>query len=126
MTSSALKTSSSTTSAHSGAFSSGANSSGASVMAGVMASAASVIPASLINLTNQITVKLSSDNYLYWRTQVVPILRNNLMFEFVDGSLPNQRANTVSLACIHVKTVGALTVSLAIDVCISVSTNVSR
>jgi hypothetical protein len=31
---------------------------------------------------------LTLDNYLYWRTQVDPILRSNLLFGFVDGSLP--------------------------------------
>jgi hypothetical protein len=47
----------------------------------------SVIPTSPIVIANQITIKLSSENYIYWRTQVVPILRSNLLHGFVDGSL---------------------------------------
>jgi hypothetical protein len=50
--------------------------------------AALVIPSSLINFANQISIKLTSNNYLYWRTQVVPILRNNLFYGFVDGTIP--------------------------------------
>jgi hypothetical protein len=46
------------------------------------------IPLTPITLINQITIRLSDDNYLYWRTQVVPILRTNLINRFVDGSLP--------------------------------------
>ena len=50
--------------------------------------ATSVIPPTPISLANQITVRLNSENYIYWRTQIVPILRSNLLFGFVDGSLP--------------------------------------
>ncbi|KAK1691952.1 hypothetical protein QYE76_008649 [Lolium multiflorum] len=76
--------------ATSGVFS-GANSSASpglyrSTMAGSSV-VTSVIPTSPISLANQITVKLTSENYIYWRTQVVPILRSNLLFGFVDGSL---------------------------------------
>jgi hypothetical protein len=46
------------------------------------------IPTSPIALTSQITIRLSSDNYIYWRTQVVPILRSNLIYGFIDGTLP--------------------------------------
>ncbi|XP_071681707.1 uncharacterized protein [Lolium perenne] len=79
-----------TSGATSGVFS-GANSSASpglyrSTMAGSSA-VTSVIPTSPISLANQITVKLTSENYIYWRTQVVPILRSNLLFGFVDGSL---------------------------------------
>jgi hypothetical protein len=35
----------------------------------------------------QITVCLNPNNFIYWRTQVVPILRSNLLFGFVDGTL---------------------------------------
>jgi hypothetical protein len=41
-----------------------------------------------IDLTNKFTIRLTPDNYLYWRTQVDPIQRSNLLFGFVDGSLP--------------------------------------
>jgi hypothetical protein len=46
------------------------------------------IPTSPIALTSQITIRLSSDNYIYWRTQVVPILRSNLIYGFINGTLP--------------------------------------
>jgi hypothetical protein len=46
------------------------------------------IPSTPITLTNQFTIRLTPDNYIYWRTQVVPILRSNLIYGFVDGSLP--------------------------------------
>jgi hypothetical protein len=46
------------------------------------------IPTSPIALTSQITIRLSSDNYIYWRTQVVPKLRSNLIYGFIDGKLP--------------------------------------
>jgi hypothetical protein len=49
---------------------------------------ASRIPSTPVILTNQITIRLSADNYLYWHTQVVPLLRSNLIYGFVDGSLP--------------------------------------
>ena len=49
---------------------------------------ASRIPDVPINVHNQITIRLTADNYLYWRTQVDPILRSNLIYGFVDGSLP--------------------------------------
>ncbi|KAK1653213.1 hypothetical protein QYE76_071018 [Lolium multiflorum] len=49
---------------------------------------ASRIPTTPISLDNKITILLTADNYLYWRTQVDPILQTNLLFGFVDGSLP--------------------------------------
>jgi hypothetical protein len=49
--------------------------------------ATSVIPSSPIKLTGQITVRLNSNNFIYWRSQVVLILRINLLFGFVDGTL---------------------------------------
>jgi hypothetical protein len=52
------------------------------------ASLASRHPRTSISLDNKITIRLTADNYLYWRTQVVPILRTNLIYGFVDGSLP--------------------------------------
>ena len=48
---------------------------------------ASRIPDTPISLANQITIRLTADNYLYWRTQVDPILRSNLLYGFVDGTL---------------------------------------
>ncbi|KAK1645622.1 hypothetical protein QYE76_063427 [Lolium multiflorum] len=49
------------------------------------------IPTTPICLDNKIMIRLTADNYLYWRTQVDPILRTNLLFGFVDGSLPVPR-----------------------------------
>jgi hypothetical protein len=34
------------------------------------------------------TVKLSADNYLLWRAQVLPLLRSHYLEGYVDGSLP--------------------------------------
>ena len=48
---------------------------------------ASRIPATPIVINNFITIRLNAENYLYWRTQVVPILRSNLIYGFVDGTL---------------------------------------
>jgi hypothetical protein len=52
------------------------------------AAMASRIPDAPIDLTNKFTIRLTPDNYLYWRTHVDPILRRNLLFGFVNGSLP--------------------------------------
>jgi hypothetical protein len=46
------------------------------------------IPTTPIIITNSITIRLSNDNYIYWRTQVVPILWTNLIYGFIDGTLP--------------------------------------
>ncbi|XP_071676783.1 uncharacterized protein [Lolium perenne] len=37
-----------------------------------------------ITLTNQITVKLTEDNYLFWRAQVLPLLRSNGLMKFIS------------------------------------------
>jgi hypothetical protein len=49
----------------------------------------------------QITIRLNPNNFIYCRTQVVSILRSNLLFGFVDGTLscsstmiPNPAAGT--------------------------------
>jgi uncharacterized membrane protein YgcG len=49
----------------------------------------------------QITIRLNPNNFIYWRTQFVPILRSNLFFGFADGTLscssamiPNPAAGT--------------------------------
>ncbi|KAK1682945.1 hypothetical protein QYE76_043793 [Lolium multiflorum] len=87
-----------TTSGLSSALSSPAStaSSGRTSLAGISMSKGSAarvaltsrIPDAPIDLTNKFTIRLTPDNYLYWRTQVDPILRSNLLFGFVDGSLP--------------------------------------
>nr|XP_045090265.1 protein transport protein sec31-like [Aegilops tauschii subsp. strangulata] len=35
-----------------------------------------------------VTVKLSADNYLLWRAQVLPLMRSHYLEGYVDGSLP--------------------------------------
>ncbi|KAK1605247.1 hypothetical protein QYE76_028920 [Lolium multiflorum] len=37
---------------------------------------------------NHITIKLSPDNYIFWRAQVLPLLRSHYLMGYVDGSLP--------------------------------------
>ncbi|KAK1652805.1 hypothetical protein QYE76_070610 [Lolium multiflorum] len=48
-----------------------------------------------ISLTNQITVRLTEDNYLFWRAQVLPILRSNGLMCHVgkDSAPPSEIAN---------------------------------
>ncbi|KAF5480780.1 hypothetical protein F2P56_001496 [Juglans regia] len=41
---------------------------------------------SLPHLSHLVTVKLTHENYLLWRTQMVPYLRGQDLFHFVDGS----------------------------------------
>nr|XP_051201939.1 uncharacterized protein LOC127315493 [Lolium perenne] len=40
------------------------------------------------NFAPLITVRLGVDNYLYWRTQVIQVLRSHLLLGFIDGSFP--------------------------------------
>ncbi|KAA8540924.1 hypothetical protein F0562_024938 [Nyssa sinensis] len=40
------------------------------------------------NIQSLVTVKLTKDNYLLWKTQVAPYLRGQRLFGFVDGSNP--------------------------------------
>jgi hypothetical protein len=35
-----------------------------------------------------ITMKLTQENYLLWRAQVLPLLRSNSLMGYVDGSFP--------------------------------------
>jgi hypothetical protein len=39
-------------------------------------------------LTHLITVRLTPDNYLYWRAQILPLLRSHHLDAFIDGSTP--------------------------------------
>ncbi|KAK1599916.1 hypothetical protein QYE76_008283 [Lolium multiflorum] len=52
------------------------------------------------NLAPLITVRLSGDNYLYWRTQVTQVLRSHLLLGFVDGSFacPSEEIDNPKLA----------------------------
>ncbi|KAK1666963.1 hypothetical protein QYE76_055122 [Lolium multiflorum] len=40
------------------------------------------------NFAPMITIRLNPDNWLYWKAQVVPVLRSHLLTGFVDGSFP--------------------------------------
>ena len=35
-----------------------------------------------------ITIKLTPDNYIFWRAQVLPLLRSHHLRGYVDGNLP--------------------------------------
>jgi hypothetical protein len=39
-------------------------------------------------LAHLITVRLTPNNYLYWRTQILPLLRSRHLEGFIDGSTP--------------------------------------
>jgi hypothetical protein len=41
-----------------------------------------------IHLAHLVTVKLTPDNYLLWRAQVLPLLRSYYLDGYVDGTLP--------------------------------------
>lgn len=38
------------------------------------------------NLFQNVTIKLNRENYILWKTQVVPILRDANLMGFVDGT----------------------------------------
>ena len=40
-----------------------------------------------INIHSLVTVKLTKDNYLLWKTQIVPYLHGQRLFGFVDGTI---------------------------------------
>jgi hypothetical protein len=50
---------------------------------------------SIINITSSITIRLTSENYLFWKAQVGPLLRSNLLMGYVDGSLVCPPAHTI-------------------------------
>jgi hypothetical protein len=39
----------------------------------------------VINITSSITIRLTSENYLFWKAQVGLLLRSNLLMGYVDG-----------------------------------------
>ncbi len=64
-------------------------------------------PTSLTPVHHLITIKLTRDNYLLWRAQIVPYLRGQHLYGFLDGS-----------------TVAPLpTISLVIDVVTTIAPN---
>uniref|UniRef100_A0A2N9EFQ8 Retrotransposon Copia-like N-terminal domain-containing protein n=1 Tax=Fagus sylvatica TaxID=28930 RepID=A0A2N9EFQ8_FAGSY len=44
---------------------------------------------SLTPIQHLITIKLNRDNYLLWKAQIVPYLKGQHLFGFIDGSLPS-------------------------------------
>jgi hypothetical protein len=40
----------------------------------------------VINITSSITIRLTSENYMFWKAHVGPLLRSNLHMGYVDGS----------------------------------------
>jgi SLT domain-containing protein len=47
---------------------------------------APIIPHSLTQVHHLITIKLTWDNYLLWKAQIVPYLKGQHLFGFLDGS----------------------------------------
>lgn len=50
-----------------------------------MASSMSVSP---FHFAHLITVKLNADNFMFWRAQILPILRSHVLMGYVDGTFP--------------------------------------
>nr|XP_051211614.1 uncharacterized protein LOC127329110 [Lolium perenne] len=42
----------------------------------------------VVTIASSITIRLTSENYLFWRAQVGPLLRSHMLMGYVDGSLP--------------------------------------
>jgi hypothetical protein len=40
----------------------------------------------VVTIASSITIKLTSENYMFWRAQVGPLLRSHLLMGYVDGS----------------------------------------
>ena len=40
----------------------------------------------IVTIASTITIKLTSDNYMFWRAQVGPLLHSHLLMGYVDGS----------------------------------------
>uniref|UniRef100_A0A2N9IMK5 Reverse transcriptase Ty1/copia-type domain-containing protein n=1 Tax=Fagus sylvatica TaxID=28930 RepID=A0A2N9IMK5_FAGSY len=50
--------------------------------------ATSTAPSSLPHIQHLITIKLNRDNYLLWKAQIVPYLRGQHLYGFIDGTNP--------------------------------------
>ncbi|KAF5460124.1 hypothetical protein F2P56_020015 [Juglans regia] len=56
-------------------------------------------PSIISSAAHLITIKLTSDNYLLWNAQILPFLKGNQLYGFVDGTCPkppptiNEQAN---------------------------------
>jgi hypothetical protein len=57
-------------------------------MLNFVAGSSSTPVAAPFNFAPLVTVRCSPESYLYWRTQVVNILRSHLLHGFIDGSFP--------------------------------------
>jgi hypothetical protein len=51
-------------------------------------SSTSTTPSSLPHIQHLITIKLNRDNYLLWKAQIVPYLRGQHLYGFIDGTKP--------------------------------------
>uniref|UniRef100_A0A2N9J2W9 Retrotransposon Copia-like N-terminal domain-containing protein n=1 Tax=Fagus sylvatica TaxID=28930 RepID=A0A2N9J2W9_FAGSY len=51
-------------------------------------STTSAAPTSLPHIQHLITIKLTHDNYLLWKAQIVPYLRGQHLYGFIDGTKP--------------------------------------
>uniref|UniRef100_A0A2N9GP72 Reverse transcriptase Ty1/copia-type domain-containing protein n=1 Tax=Fagus sylvatica TaxID=28930 RepID=A0A2N9GP72_FAGSY len=51
-------------------------------------SSTSTAPTSLPHIQHLITIKLNRDNYLLWKAQIVPYLRGQHLYGFIDGTNP--------------------------------------
>jgi hypothetical protein len=45
-------------------------------------------PTYLLVVHHMVTIKLTRENYLLWKAQIVPYLRGQHLFGFLDGSQP--------------------------------------
>jgi hypothetical protein len=45
-------------------------------------------PTSLPHIQHLITIKLTRDNYLLWKAQIIPYLRGQHLYGFIDGTKP--------------------------------------
>ena len=54
----------------------------------VVNTATSSSPTSLTTIHHLITIKLTRDNYLLWKAQIVPYLKGQHLFGYLDGSNP--------------------------------------
>ena len=59
-----------------------------------MASENSSYTLSFNTMAHMVTIKLSSTNFLLWRSQVVPLLQCQKLYGYVDGSTPMPSAAT--------------------------------
>ena len=50
-----------------------------------------------------VTIKLTRDNYLLWKAQIVPYLRGQHLFGFLDGSRPTP-PQTLTVPAVDIST----------------------